>query len=296
VALCDPNKDITRARDFTGDRAEGVYLYRDDDKFLAHPGMDAVVICSPDRFHAQQLLKAVTAGKHVLVDKPAAATRDDLKLLNDAFSIAWAKGLVVSSCHPRRFNPAYVQIKERMEGWMKAFGALLRLEMDFSYHVPDPERAGLHTGMLADHLNHEADFMRFLLGRSTTAFRRLLDSADRYEMSGIRDADKVAFHFSGTRRLVNKVYPEIVRLRFERGDITVSTADGAITERDHDRGCSALASGKPTDYEAAFDGIMTDFRDAIRDGKIPNLHYEDVVLNSRLCVDLTERADAYEFC
>jgi predicted dehydrogenase len=272
-----------------------VHLDRKDDEFLAHPGMDAVVICSPDRFHASQLLAAVTAGKHVLVDKPAAAARDDLSLLNDAYSIAWSEGLVVSSCHPRRFNPAYVQIKARLSDWIQRFGALLRLEMDFSYHVPTMARAGLHTGMLADHLNHEADFMRFLLGRSQTTFHRLLDSEDRYELAGIR-ADGVAFHFSGTRRLANKVYPETVLLRFERGEANLSTADGAIIERDHDPGFSPLVAGKATDYEAAFDGIMADFRDVIRDGGVPYVQYEDIVLNSRLCVLLTERAQISDHC
>lgn len=222
VAVCDPGEHITRSRDFTKDRAEGVRLFRDTDRFLKKGGMDAVIVCSPDKFHAEQLEQALLARKHVLVDKPAAAMRKDLPKLRGALALAKEWGLVVSSCHPRRFNPAYVQIKTMLPDWIARFGQVMHLMLDFSYHVPKEERKDLHTGMLADHLNHETDFMRFLLGTVMTEFTKLDDFADRYEVAGMR-GDDIAFHFSGTRRLKGKTYPETIRIRFERGEVVVYT-------------------------------------------------------------------------
>ena len=42
------------------------------DAMLEHPGVDVVGICSPSGLHADQSVRAMQAGKHVLVEKPMA--------------------------------------------------------------------------------------------------------------------------------------------------------------------------------------------------------------------------------
>jgi predicted dehydrogenase len=289
VAVCDPGKHITRARDFTKDDAKGVQLCRTEDEFYAVKGMDAVIVCSPDRFHTVQLLRAVHEGKHVLVDKPAAATAEDLGALCEALRYAAKQKIVISSCHPRRFNPAYVQMKTILPEWVSYFGPATQLMLDFSYHVPDPARVDLHTGMLADHLNHEADFLRFLFGRCPATYQNLLDEKDRYEVAGIR-TDGIAFHFSGTRRLEAKIYPETVRIRFERGEVTLYTKTGMITEISHETTEVRLRYGEATNYEVAFDAVARNFAAAIRGKEAPYLSHDDIIMNSKLCALLTDAA------
>lgn len=46
--------------------------------------VDAVVICTPNAFHCNQVLQAIEAGKHILVEKPVAITADECKLLREA--------------------------------------------------------------------------------------------------------------------------------------------------------------------------------------------------------------------
>lgn len=47
--------------------------------FLADPGLEAVIIATPDGLHAQQAIASARAGKHVLLEKPMATTLEDAK-------------------------------------------------------------------------------------------------------------------------------------------------------------------------------------------------------------------------
>lgn len=49
---------------------EGVRVYRDYDDMLAKEDLRAVVIASATAVHAQQTLKAIERGYHVLCEKP----------------------------------------------------------------------------------------------------------------------------------------------------------------------------------------------------------------------------------
>ena len=59
--------------------------YMTDDELLADPDVDAVSICSPIRFHYEQGLKAIRAGKHVHFNKTMAMTSAEAtELLEEA--------------------------------------------------------------------------------------------------------------------------------------------------------------------------------------------------------------------
>jgi 1,5-anhydro-D-fructose reductase (1,5-anhydro-D-mannitol-forming) len=52
--------------------------------FLADPELDAVIIASPDKLHAQQAIACAKAGKHVFVEKPLATNAKDAQAIVDA--------------------------------------------------------------------------------------------------------------------------------------------------------------------------------------------------------------------
>jgi len=81
-------------------------------EMLADPGIDAVVITSPPKYHYQMFMDAVAAGKHILLEKPAAIER---KHLDEMVKAAEAHPeLIISDCSSRhaRLQPKFRQVKE----------------------------------------------------------------------------------------------------------------------------------------------------------------------------------------
>ncbi len=68
VAVCDLFElNLDAALKMTGG---GAKAYRDDRKLLEDRSVDAVVIATPDRWHALMTVDACEAGKDVYVEKP----------------------------------------------------------------------------------------------------------------------------------------------------------------------------------------------------------------------------------
>ena len=65
-------------------RFAGVDAFHGYDRALSDPKVDAVVIAVPPRFHRELALKALEAGKHVLVEKPAFPEIEDYRAVMEA--------------------------------------------------------------------------------------------------------------------------------------------------------------------------------------------------------------------
>jgi predicted dehydrogenase len=146
--LCDPNAEAR----YNICHALKVEIHETNEvSLLERRNVDAVVIASPDRFHLDSLVRAVKAGKHVLCEKPMVTSEEELSRLRTVLELALASNLVVTSCHPRRFDHPYTILKQRLPEFVSQFGNILAVELDFSYHKPSKQ--GLHQGLLIDHIS-----------------------------------------------------------------------------------------------------------------------------------------------
>lgn len=78
---------------------------------LADPAVDAVVIATPPHLHAPQLLAALQAGKHVLVEKPLATSPEALAQVLAAVAQAPGRVVLDASCRHTRLQPKFGFIK-----------------------------------------------------------------------------------------------------------------------------------------------------------------------------------------
>jgi D-galactose 1-dehydrogenase len=107
---------------------DGVPVFRSLDE-MAKSGVavDAVAVCTPPQVRHATAEAALAMGKHVLLEKPPAAT---LSELDDLVSSAKAKGRVLFATWHAQYNAAVTEAKRRLAG-----KRVIRLEVNWKEDV-----------------------------------------------------------------------------------------------------------------------------------------------------------------
>jgi predicted dehydrogenase len=123
----------------------------------ALPAVDAVQIAAPTGLHHALGIQTLRAGKHVLMEKPLAATLEEGIAMLQALAEArnTNPGLVAQVGHLERFNPAVTALRER--GFKPRFLEAVRVS-------PFPARS-LEVDVVMDVMIHDLDLLRALVGR-----------------------------------------------------------------------------------------------------------------------------------
>jgi len=249
--------------------------------------LDAVFIGSPDEFHFSNLSDAINYDKHAFVEKPLATTVEEVERLPSLLSQAKENDLVVSSCHPRRYDPPFMWLSENIADWKSQLGDPKTFHFDFSYHKPSKQWKH-NRGLLLDHLNHEIDLLHYLFGHKEFEAYKLEDGFDAYHVVG-RRKDQLAFNFEGTRRLNARAYPEFARIRFARGEVHLDCHRGIAQIHDHDQNIVESLSVPTTDYSLRGKRTLENFVQAIKGLDPCYLTHDDLYINTAMSVYLTHR-------
>ncbi|HEX7694605.1 MAG TPA: oxidoreductase [Sphingomonas sp.] len=103
---------------------------------LAEPGIDLVVVASPDALHAEHALSALDAGKHVLVDKPFATSLADARRIAAAGDAA---GKLVTVFQNRRWDADFRTLQRLIADGV--LGDVVQFESHFDRWRPAPTGA-----------------------------------------------------------------------------------------------------------------------------------------------------------
>jgi myo-inositol 2-dehydrogenase / D-chiro-inositol 1-dehydrogenase len=169
-------------------REVGVGTVHTDALELIHdPAVDAVVIASPAGTHEPFVLACFEAGKPVLCEKPLAATAEAARRVLEA-EAALARRLVQVG-FMRRFDPAYVELKSRLD--RGEIGAAVLLHC--AHRNPTvPPRFGSEM-ILTDSVVHDIDTARWLLGQEIVKVTVLTPRPSRNAPEGVQDPQFVIF-------------------------------------------------------------------------------------------------------
>lgn len=171
------SRDYARAEAFVSDYP-GATPYDDYDQMLTDPAVQAVYIASPNALHANQVLTAARAGKHVLCDKPLATSAVVAENLVDECDAA---GVSLGITFQTRFHEGMATIRKAIADG--AVGSVItgHLEMSsgrtlLSGWRTDPEMAGL--GVVNNIGVHGYDLLRYLLGAEITEVSAMTSAED----------------------------------------------------------------------------------------------------------------------
>ena len=132
AAICDRRLETAQA--LAG--SLGVeQVYTDYEEALLGSGADAVYLATPVYLHVEQLVQALEAGKHVLVEKPLSL---DAAQCEAAVQAAAASHLTTACAYYRRLYPAYRYTLSMLEAG--EFGQVLQINLNYqSWFNPAPD-------------------------------------------------------------------------------------------------------------------------------------------------------------
>jgi len=151
----------------------GAAGYTDYERFLDHPGLRIVNVCTPSGLHAEQGVAAARAGIHVLVEKPIDTTLEKADALVEACD---RNGVKLGVIYQSRFLPAVQKIKRAIDE-----GRLGRLMIGDAYvkwyRAPEYYAGSWHGalaldggGALINQAIHTVDLLRWMMGPVDAAF------------------------------------------------------------------------------------------------------------------------------
>src|SRR5437588_1623354 len=120
------------SRDLSAKHGGRVEAYNNFEEMLANPDIHALSICTYPVDHAQQVIAAAKAGKHLIIEKPLCLSLKDLRAMQKAIQQAKVKTCVCFEC---RYSSQFTATKAVIDQGL--LGRLHYGEVDY-YHGIGP--------------------------------------------------------------------------------------------------------------------------------------------------------------
>lgn len=193
VAICDsmPQQELG-----LGDLKEQFHSSIEE-MLAAHPEIEVVCVCTPNGLHAEHALKALEAGKHVVVEKPMALSKADCeKVIHTALD----HNKTVFCVMQNRYSPPSVWLKEITEN--KVLGDIYMVQLncywnrDERYYKPGGWKGtqALDGGTLFTQFSHWIDIMYWLFGDIKNIQAKFADFNHQHS-TAFEDSGFVSFDF-----------------------------------------------------------------------------------------------------
>lgn len=199
--------------------------YTSYDEMLRNPEVSVVAVHTPNALHAEQVIAAARAGKHVFCDKPLATTVADAERMVAECEKA---GVKLGMNFHNRFMQCFIDTKAVIESGELGEVQLVQIEaspgarpgaMLASWRV-DPAMAGLGTTMSIG--VHAYDILRFLLSSEVETVTALFDTP-----RGVMEETNLS-----TLQFANGVMAQVnvnEKARYPYNDFVIHATKGRIT-------------------------------------------------------------------
>ncbi len=184
------SRDVQRATAFARDTGTP-RVHSSYDALFADPEIDAVYVPLPNNLHAEWSIRAAKAGKHVLCEKPLAASATEARAMFDA---AEQSGVYLVEAYPYRAQPQTLKLRELLAGG--TIGRVQLIQASFGFPLTDaanirmdPRLAG---GALMDAGSYPVSLVRTIAG----APPRYVHAMSRWAESGVDSTTIATLEFA----------------------------------------------------------------------------------------------------
>jgi predicted dehydrogenase len=178
VAIADASAERARA---VAKELELENWYSSLESMLERKDLDAVLIATPDKFHAQAVETAVCAGKDVLCEKPLALNLGDARAALDAVAKA---GRRLQVGFMRRYDPPYAAAMKRIEGGEIGIPVIFKSVGRDKDAAPIATYASRINGMLFyTNTIHDFDLARWMMQDEVSAVHAYATTTIRPELA-----------------------------------------------------------------------------------------------------------------
>jgi predicted dehydrogenase len=276
IGIYDPKAEQTDkiARQFETKAARSL------DELLDDPAVDAVIVATPMEFHREPAVRAMNAGKAVLVEKPVGASVADAQLLVEA---AKSSGQLCVPGHNVVYTPGVRQMREHIDAG--DYGQIVALWILYAIHHP-PAVAARYPGILRQIATHHFYSLLYLLGAPkrfvtmVTETREVsLDREDQYALVAEMPGGALANLFAtfATNDQTNDPFTFRYKALGTEGGGTFSWRDSVSTKQ------GVGMDWRYTSYEESFVYEIDYFvRQCLLNGQPPLSTMDDAVTAQRL--------------
>lgn len=186
-----------------GDEAATAYpsarILRSVEEAIDDDGIDLIVVGTPNDTHFDLAVRALQAGKHVVVDKPFAANGEEALSLA---GLAKDSGRVLAPFHNRRFDGDFMTVKKLLaeETLGRVVQVVSRFDRYRPYQRPNTwkEASGPSNGMVFDLAPHLVDQALALFGAPDTVTANIRRDRDQTD---IDDGFHITLEYKSQRLL-----------------------------------------------------------------------------------------------
>jgi predicted dehydrogenase len=112
---------------------KNIYNYQNFDSIKDNPDIDIVYVVLPNSMHAEYVIRAAKAGKHVITEKPMAITAEECDRMIAACKDA---GKMLSVGYRLHFEPYNLEMARL--GTKKVYGNIKKMSAGFGFPIGDP--------------------------------------------------------------------------------------------------------------------------------------------------------------
>ena len=263
--------------------------YTELEKLVSDPELDAVIIATPDKLHAQEAITCAKAGKHVLVEKPMATDVADAKAMVHACEEA---GVRLGVAHHLHWHNGHRLLAEKIRA--SALGPIRHMRVQWTFKSEDASnwRASADVGQwwsLAAVGTHCLDLIRWIMVPSCGEVESINGMLSNKVWGGPHDETAILsmrFESGATAEFCSSVLIEAPSKAEIYGADGYAICDGTLGP--HGAGTIQI-NGNELEYETEnpYAGEIQDFVNAIREERSPEVDGREGARNVELLVMAT---------